>query len=122
MLQHFLIKGGDINNAIVVVDKPIPQEKLDYLAGVFHKQNVKARRGFWITKLRYISEPARHKLLDIVGDLALVGAPIGILSWLHRPGHVANVAFARQIKEIMEAQGAFSSNVLPGMTRCPTDV
>lgn len=105
LLQHNLIKGGDINNAIVVVDKPIPQEKLDYLAGVFHKQNVKAERGFLDNvKLRYINEPARHKLLDIVGDLALVGAPIKGHILAARPGHVANVAFARQIKEIMKRE------------------
>ncbi|HRS39480.1 MAG TPA: 3-hydroxyacyl-ACP dehydratase FabZ, partial [Bacteroidia bacterium] len=72
---------------------------------VFHKQNVKAERGFLDNvKLRYINEPARHKLLDIVGDLALVGAPIKGHILAARPGHVANVAFARQIKEIMKRE------------------
>jgi UDP-3-O-[3-hydroxymyristoyl] N-acetylglucosamine deacetylase/3-hydroxyacyl-[acyl-carrier-protein] dehydratase len=103
LLQHNLIKGGDINNAIVVVDRPIPQEKLDHLAKIFHKENVKAERGFLDNvKLRYINEPARHKLLDIVGDLALVGSPIKGHILAARPGHVANVAFARQIRDMVK--------------------
>lgn len=103
LLQHNLIKGGDINNAIVVVDKPIPQEKLDYLANVFKKENVKAERGFLNNvKLHYINEPARHKLLDIVGDLALLGAPIKGHILAARPGHVTNVAFGRQIREMIK--------------------
>ncbi|MFM8433193.1 MAG: bifunctional UDP-3-O-[3-hydroxymyristoyl] N-acetylglucosamine deacetylase/3-hydroxyacyl-ACP dehydratase, partial [Bacteroidota bacterium] len=103
LLQHNLIKGGDINNAIVVVDKPIAQEKLDHLAKVFKKENVKAERGFLNNvKLRYINEPARHKLLDIVGDLALVGSPIKGHILAARPGHVANVEFARQIREMVK--------------------
>jgi UDP-3-O-[3-hydroxymyristoyl] N-acetylglucosamine deacetylase/3-hydroxyacyl-[acyl-carrier-protein] dehydratase len=105
LLQHNLIKGGDINNAIVVVDKPIAQEQLDRLAKVFNKENVKADRGFLNNvKLRYINEPARHKLLDIVGDLALVGAPIKGHILAARPGHVANVAFARQIREMVKKE------------------
>ncbi|MFM2208305.1 MAG: hypothetical protein RL213_2280 [Bacteroidota bacterium] len=105
LLQHNLIKGGDINNAIVVVDKPIAQDQLDRLAKVFHKENVKAERGFLNhVKLRYINEPARHKLLDIVGDLALVGAPIKGHILAARPGHVANVAFARQIREMVKKE------------------
>lgn len=105
LLQHNLIKGGDINNAIVVVDKPIAQEQLDKLAKVFKKENVKAERGFLNNvKLRYINEPARHKLLDIVGDLALVGAPIKGHILAARPGHVANVAFARQIREMVKKE------------------
>ncbi|MFM9052687.1 MAG: bifunctional UDP-3-O-[3-hydroxymyristoyl] N-acetylglucosamine deacetylase/3-hydroxyacyl-ACP dehydratase, partial [Bacteroidota bacterium] len=103
LLQHNLIKGGDINNAIVVVDKPIAQEKLDHLAKVFKKENVKAERGFLNNvKLRYINEPARHKLLDIVGDLALVGSPIKGHILAARPGHVSNVEFARQIREMVK--------------------
>ncbi len=103
LLQHNLIKGGDINNAIVVVDKPVPQERLDYLAKVFNKENVTAERGFLNNvKLRFQNEPARHKLLDIVGDLALVGAPLKGHILAARPGHVANVAFAKKIKELMK--------------------
>ncbi len=103
LLEHNLIKGGDINNAIVVVDRPVPQEKLDMLAKVFNKPKVTAERGFLNhVKLRFQNEPARHKLLDIVGDLALVGAPLKGHILAARPGHVANVAFAKKIKELMK--------------------
>jgi len=103
LLEHNLIKGGDINNAIVVVDKPVAQDKLEYLAKVFKKDKIIAERGFLNNaKLRFQNEPARHKLLDIVGDLALVGAPLKGHILAARPGHVANVAFARKIKEMMK--------------------
>ncbi|REJ82553.1 MAG: bifunctional UDP-3-O-[3-hydroxymyristoyl] N-acetylglucosamine deacetylase/3-hydroxyacyl-ACP dehydratase [Bacteroidetes bacterium] len=103
LLQHNLIKGGDVNNAIVVVDKPVPPEKLDYLAKIFRKDKIIAERGFLNNvKLRFQNEPARHKLLDIVGDLALVGAPLKGHILAARPGHVANVEFARKIKELMK--------------------
>lgn len=103
LLEHNLIKGGDINNAIVVVDKPVAKDKLDYLARVFKKDKIIAERGFLNNvKLRFQNEPARHKLLDIVGDLALVGAPLKGHILAARPGHVANVAFARKIKELMK--------------------
>ncbi len=103
LLEHNLIKGGDINNAIVVVDKPVSPEKLAHLAKVFNKEKVTAERGFLNNvKLRFQNEPARHKLLDIVGDLALVGAPLKGHILAARPGHVANVEFARKIKDLMK--------------------
>jgi UDP-3-O-[3-hydroxymyristoyl] N-acetylglucosamine deacetylase/3-hydroxyacyl-[acyl-carrier-protein] dehydratase len=103
LLEHNLIKGGDINNAIVVVDRPVTQEKLNHLAKVFNKPQVTAERGFLNNAtLRFQNEPARHKLLDIVGDLALVGAPLKGHILAARPGHVANVEFARKIKELMK--------------------
>ena len=103
LLQHNLIKGGDVNNAIVVVNKMLPEERLTNLKKVFHKEEMVVERGFLNNvKLRYQNEPARHKLLDIVGDLALVGAPIKGHILAARPGHVANVAFAKKIKELMK--------------------
>lgn len=103
LLEHNLIKGGDINNAIVVVDKPVSDEKLKHLAKIFNKEKVTAERGFLNNvKLRFSNEPARHKLLDIVGDLALVGAPLKGHILAARPGHVANVEFARKIKALMK--------------------
>jgi UDP-3-O-[3-hydroxymyristoyl] N-acetylglucosamine deacetylase/3-hydroxyacyl-[acyl-carrier-protein] dehydratase len=103
LLENNLIKGGDINNAIVVVDKPVSQEKMEHLARVFKKDKIVAERGFLNNvKLRFQNEPARHKLLDIVGDLALVGAPLKGHILAARPGHVANVEFARKIKEMMK--------------------
>jgi UDP-3-O-[3-hydroxymyristoyl] N-acetylglucosamine deacetylase/3-hydroxyacyl-[acyl-carrier-protein] dehydratase len=103
MLKANLIKGGDIDNAIVVVDKTISKDKLDYLRKVFHREDVVVERGFLNNaKLRYQNEPARHKLLDIVGDLALVGAPLKGHILAARPGHGANVEFARKIRALMK--------------------
>src|SRR5258706_340443 len=103
LLQHNLIKGGDVNNAIVVVNKMLPEERLSNLKKVFHKEEMVVERDFLNNvKLAYQNEPARHKLLDIVGDLALVGAPIKGHILAARPGHVANVAFARLIKDMMK--------------------
>ncbi len=111
LLEHNLIKGGDINNAIVVVDKPLPPEKMAHLAKVFKKDKVVPERGFLNNaKLRYQNEPARHKLLDIVGDLALVGAPLKGHILAARPGHHANVEFAKMIKALMK-RDRFKANV-----------
>jgi len=111
MLQANLIKGGDINNAIVVVDKPLSKEKTDYLKKVFHREEIVVERGFLNNAhLRYQNEPARHKLLDMVGDLALVGAPIKGHILAARPGHGANVEFARKIKALMK-RDRFKPNI-----------
>lgn len=106
LLAHNLIKGGDLNNAIVLVDKELPKEKIDHLKKVFHKEDVeiKGRGVLNNTTLHFFNEPARHKLLDIVGDLALVGVPLKMHVLAARPGHAGNVAFAKKIKELIKAQ------------------
>jgi UDP-3-O-[3-hydroxymyristoyl] N-acetylglucosamine deacetylase/3-hydroxyacyl-[acyl-carrier-protein] dehydratase len=100
LLKHNLIKGGDINNAIVIVDHEISEEELADLAKAFNRDDIKvAREGILNNiELRYQNEPARHKLLDIIGDLALIGTPIKGHVMAARPGHAANVAFAKKIK------------------------
>ncbi|HTA84076.1 MAG TPA: bifunctional UDP-3-O-[3-hydroxymyristoyl] N-acetylglucosamine deacetylase/3-hydroxyacyl-ACP dehydratase [Bacteroidia bacterium] len=104
LLSHNLIKGGDIDNAVVLVDRELPQEKLDYLAKVFNKPKVKVvEQGILNnTKLKFFNEPARHKLLDMVGDLALVGMPLKAHILAARPGHSGNVAFAKKLKEVIK--------------------
>ncbi len=98
LLQHNLIKGGDLNNAIVLVDRELPKEKIDYLKKVFHKEDVEVKgKGILNnTKLHFYNEPARHKLLDIVGDLALVGQHMKIHILAARPGHYGNTQFAKK--------------------------
>ncbi len=100
LLANNLIKGGDLNNAIVVVDKEVSREELDHLAKIFNKADIDvAREGILNNiKLRHQNEPARHKLLDMIGDLALVGVPLKGHIMAARPGHAANVAFAKKIK------------------------
>lgn len=101
LIDHNLIKGGDINNAIVVVDKEVSQEQVQRIAKVFKKEDVKVNEGGILNNLdlRFPNEPARHKLLDVVGDLALVGIPFKAHIIANRPGHSSNVAFAKKIKE-----------------------
>lgn len=100
LLKHDLIKGGDINNAIVIVDHEIGEQELKDLAKAFNREEIKvAREGILNNiELRYQNEPARHKLLDMIGDLALIGTPIKGHIMAARPGHSANVAFAKKIK------------------------
>ncbi|MGZ3902456.1 MAG: bifunctional UDP-3-O-[3-hydroxymyristoyl] N-acetylglucosamine deacetylase/3-hydroxyacyl-ACP dehydratase [Bacteroidia bacterium] len=106
LLAHNLIKGGDLNNAIVLVDKEVPKEKIEHLRKVFNKPDVeiKGRGVLNNTKLHFYNEPARHKLLDIVGDLALVGKPLKIHILAARPGHAGNVDFAKKIKELIKKE------------------
>ncbi len=103
LLQHNLIKGGDLDNAIVLVDKEVPKDKLDYLRKVFNKEHVEVKGKGVLnnTQLHYYNEPARHKLLDIIGDLALTGRPLKIHVLAARPGHAGNVAFAKKIKQMI---------------------
>jgi UDP-3-O-[3-hydroxymyristoyl] N-acetylglucosamine deacetylase / 3-hydroxyacyl-[acyl-carrier-protein] dehydratase len=105
LIANNLIKGGDINNAIVIVDKPVSEEELSHLAKVFNKPelSVAQREGILNNiQLRFPNEPARHKLLDVVGDLALVGFPIKAHIMANRPGHASNVEFARKIKQYIK--------------------
>jgi len=103
LLEHNLIKGGDVNNAIVVVDKPITDSAKLRLREVFNKDIDIQGEGFLNNlKLRYPNEPARHKLLDVVGDLALIGYPVKAHIIAHRPGHAANVEFAKQVKQYIK--------------------
>ncbi len=106
LLAHNLIKGGDLDNAIVLVDSELPEEKLNHLRKVFNKPDVevKGRGVLNNTKLHFYNEPARHKLLDIVGDLALVGKPLKIHVLAARPGHAGNVEFAKKIKVLAKKQ------------------
>lgn len=102
--KNNLIKGGDMSNAIVVVDKPVSQEQLDNLASLFNKPKVEvAKEGILNNvELHYHNEPARHKLLDVVGDLALLGIPIKAHVFATRPGHAANVEFAKKLKKLLK--------------------
>jgi len=104
LLQNNLIKGGDLNNAIVVVDKMVGQAELDKLAKVFNKEKMEVKQEGILNnvQLHYTNEPARHKLLDVVGDLSLTGFNIKAHIIASRPGHAANVEFARRIKQYIK--------------------
>ncbi len=104
LLDNNLIKGGDLSNAIVVVDKVVSQEELNRLAKVFNKQKIEVKQEGILNniQLRFTNEPARHKLLDVVGDLALVGHSIKAHIIASRPGHASNVEFAKKIKQYIK--------------------
>lgn len=106
LMKHNLIKGGDINNAIVVVDKHVDAEELAHLAKLFNREDIDvAPQGILNNiELRHQNEPARHKLLDMIGDLALVGVPLRGHIMAARPGHAANVAFAKKIKALIKKE------------------
>jgi len=109
LASNNLIKGGDLDNAIVLVDRPdIGQVELDRLAKLLGKDKLQITfDGIGVlnsTKLQYENEPARHKLLDMVGDLALVGKPIKAHILAARPGHSGNVRFAKVLKEQIKKQ------------------
>ncbi|MCC7297145.1 MAG: bifunctional UDP-3-O-[3-hydroxymyristoyl] N-acetylglucosamine deacetylase/3-hydroxyacyl-ACP dehydratase [Bacteroidia bacterium] len=106
LLDNNLIKGGDLNNAIVVVDRNVTQTELDRLAAVFNKPTVEVKQNGILNNLdlHFQNEPARHKLLDMIGDLALVGMPIKGQIMAARPGHASNVAFAKKIKQVMKKE------------------
>lgn len=112
LLKNNLIKGGDLNNAIVVVDKPVTEEQLDSLSQSFGKKKFAITSEGYLNnlQLRFPNEPARHKLLDLVGDLALVGMPFKAHIIANRPGHASNVEFAKKIKEHIK-KNRFKANV-----------
>jgi UDP-3-O-[3-hydroxymyristoyl] N-acetylglucosamine deacetylase/3-hydroxyacyl-[acyl-carrier-protein] dehydratase len=101
LLAQDLIKGGDLDNAIVIADQPVSQEKLDSLAQKLGKPSVKVEQeGVLNTiKLKYKNEPARHKLLDVIGDTALLGKPIKGRILATKPGHRTNVEFTKLLKK-----------------------
>ena len=101
LLKHDLIKGGDLGNAIVFVNKPVGQEELDRLADLFNKPKVAVKNEGILNNLdlHFPNEPARHKLLDVIGDLALAGKAIKGHIIANKPGHAANVKFAELIKK-----------------------
>lgn len=108
LLNNNLIKGGDVDNAIVMVDTDISESEKDRLAKTFNRDKSELQKtGIGILnniKLHFQNEPARHKLLDIIGDLALVGKPIQGHILAARPGHTTNVAFAKILKDLIRKE------------------
>ncbi|HNW73156.1 MAG TPA: bifunctional UDP-3-O-[3-hydroxymyristoyl] N-acetylglucosamine deacetylase/3-hydroxyacyl-ACP dehydratase [Bacteroidales bacterium] len=106
LLNNNLIKGGDVSNAIVFVDRIISRKELDHLAHLFKKPKIEVLREGILNnlELQFPNEPARHKLLDIIGDLTLVGMPIRAHIIATRPGHYSNIQFARMIKKQMKRE------------------
>jgi len=101
LLDLGLVKGGNLDNAIVIADRRMDQDELDHLAKKLGKPSIKIEtEGVLNTvKLQFPNEPARHKLLDVIGDLALIGKPIRGKIVATKPGHTANIEFAKILKK-----------------------
>jgi UDP-3-O-[3-hydroxymyristoyl] N-acetylglucosamine deacetylase/3-hydroxyacyl-[acyl-carrier-protein] dehydratase len=108
-----LIKGGDLDNAIVILEKEVEQSEIDRIAKLFNRPGINTHTAGILnnTELRYPNEPARHKLLDIMGDMALVGHPIRGKIVATRPGHYANTRLAKIIRQ--EMKKALSKRDIP---------
>ena len=104
LLDKNLIKGGDINNAIVIVDKAVDDKEMARLQKIFKKDKIEVKSEGYLNnlELRFPNEPARHKLLDVIGDLALIGYPIKARIIANRPGHRTNIEFAKKIKHFIK--------------------
>ncbi len=105
LYKQNLIKGGDLANAIVIADRAVEEKELTHLADLLNKPKISLDKAKGILnniELHYPNEMARHKLLDLIGDLALVGRPIKAQILAARPGHAANIAFAKKIKKLIK--------------------
>lgn len=104
LLKNNLIKGGDLSNAIVFIDREISQDELDRLAEVFNKPKIQVKPQGYLNNidLHFTNEPARHKLLDFVGDLALAGYPVNGRFIAVKPGHLSNTEFAKILRKIIK--------------------
>ena len=104
LLEHGLIKGGDLNNAIVYVDKELSEETMDKLRHAFDKESIAVKPNGILDNLtlHHPNEAARHKLLDVVGDLALIGTRIRGKVIANKPGHFVNTQFAKKMSKIIK--------------------
>ena len=106
LLDHGLIKGGDLNNAIVYVDKELSPETMDKLRVAFAKNDIAVKPNGILNNLtlNHPNEAARHKLLDVIGDLALIGTRIRGKIIANKPGHYVNTQFAKKLSKIIKTE------------------
>ena len=106
LLENGLIKGGDLNNAIVYVDKEISQKTIEHLKVAFGKDDIAVKPNGILDNLtlHYPNEAARHKLLDVIGDLALIGIRLKGKVIANKPGHFVNTQFAKKMSKIIKIE------------------
>lgn len=121
LLQADLIKGGDLDNAIVIYDTPLSQDKLDHIADIMNAPHKHVTEFGFINEkpLYFDNEPARHKLLDVIGDIALIGRPLKGRVLATRPGHTVNAKLAkllrRDVKRMDVIAPVYNPNIPPIM-------
>ncbi|MCH5345899.1 MAG: bifunctional UDP-3-O-[3-hydroxymyristoyl] N-acetylglucosamine deacetylase/3-hydroxyacyl-ACP dehydratase [Muribaculaceae bacterium] len=119
LVKGDLIKGGDLDNAIVIYDAPMEQSQLDHLADLMHVPHKNITEFGYLNERELSSdnEPARHKLMDVLGDLALIGRPLRGKIIATRPGHTINTTFAKKIRREIKRQElqapVYNPNVAP---------
>lgn len=104
LLRMGLIKGGDLQNALVIYETPMSQEGLDYMTDKLGQPRLDATKLGYLSPLNYPNEPARHKLLDLIGDMALVGCRIQGKIIALRPGHTFNTQCAKRLRNMIAAK------------------
>ncbi|MCM1152775.1 MAG: bifunctional UDP-3-O-[3-hydroxymyristoyl] N-acetylglucosamine deacetylase/3-hydroxyacyl-ACP dehydratase [Muribaculum sp.] len=117
LLQHNLIKGGDLNNAIVIYDKPIEQERIDEICDLVGVEHMHLNKLGYINPkpLKWDNEPARHKLMDVIGDLSLIGKPLKCRVVAIRPGHSINSVLTKKIRKEVKHTEIQSPNYNPNL-------
>ena len=121
LLQAGLIKGGDLDNAIVIYDQPMSQEQLNKISELMGVPPIEvANLGYINNKpLVFPNEPARHKLLDVIGDIALIGRPLKGRIIANKPGHTLNATFSKKIRREIKRQEVqapiYNPNIAPVM-------
>lgn len=117
LLKANLIKGGDLDNAIVIYDREMTQEQLDHISDTMGCERKKISDFGYINNrpLEFENEPARHKLLDVMGDIALIGRPLKGRIIACRPGHKINTTFAKQIRKEIQRQELQAPVYNPGL-------
>ena len=115
LLDQGLIKGGDLNNAIVYVDQEIAPATLDKLKAAFEKEDVQVTNKFSLNniELRFSNEAARHKLLDVIGDIALLGRPLKARLIATKPGHGVNAVTKALAAKIRKRASQDHQNMTP---------
>ena len=114
LLEKKLIKGGDLNNALVIAENKITNKEISQLKKAFNNSEIEINNNGYLnnTTLRYNNEPARHKLLDVMGDLSLLGRPIKGKIIGFKTGHKNNIKFAKKLKEIMKEEIAKEAPII----------
>ncbi len=121
LLNANLVKGGDLDNAIIFIDKSLTQKDFDHLTDLFHQPHMEVKPEGILNNIsfHYDNEPARHKLLDVIGDLTLVGMPIKGRIIATKPGHTPNIEFAkllrREVRKLSRKAPEFNPNDKPVM-------
>ncbi len=118
LLKNNLIKGGDLDNAIIIIDKEVSQDELNHIADLFNKPHVEVQPMGILNnvELNFPNEMARHKLLDIIGDLTLAGMPIKGRIIATRAGHKVNIEFVKLLRKEIRKSFRMRYSIDPSKT------